>query len=321
MERFRWCFIGCGNLGGRVARQITESGRHAIVSVYARGAERRGAFARQYGAYAASTAEEAIGAPGVDGVYVVTPHPSHDQYARLAIEMGRPVLCEKPFMVSASRAEKVFRLAREKKVYAAEAMWTWFSPVANGVKKWLDEGAFGEVVMAEGAYRAGHEGVPARLTDPHMAGGALLDIGVYPLTYLYRLFGPPEAVRCTGAVAEGIDWQESIELAYPGGRTFRAAASIVDQGSNAYISIEGTKGSVYIPTFYGADAAELARPDGTRERVEGDGSFAHEFDAVAAEIRAGLTESKAVPPSATVGVLKIMDECRRQMGLKYPFES
>ena len=112
MDSFGWCFIGCGGLAGRVARQIAATGRHRIVSVYARDEGHRAAFAGAWGARAADSAEQAVAAPGVDGVYIVTPHPSHCGYARLAVEMGKPVLCEKPFAVSAGEARALFRLPK-----------------------------------------------------------------------------------------------------------------------------------------------------------------------------------------------------------------
>lgn len=320
MGKFGWCFIGCGSLAGRVAEQITASGRHEIVSVYARGADRREAFGAAYGALAAATAEEAVSAPGVDGVYVVTPHASHCQYARLALERGKSVLCEKPFAVNADQARSVFRLAEERHAYAAEAMWTWFAPVANQVKAWLDQGAFGRIVSAESVYRWYAENCPSRLFDPAQGGGALLDVGVYPVAYLCRLFGRPSAVRCRGTVERGVDWEEEIELTFPGWGTFRASVSIRDRQNQERFSMTGTQARIDIPRFYGADRAELIRADGGRQVTEGDGSYVREFDAAAEEIRAGLTESRFVPHLATLETLEVLDECRRQMGLVYPME-
>ncbi len=320
MEKFRWCFIGCGSLAGRAAEQLAATGRHAIVSVYARSADRREAFGTRYGALAAATAAEAVSAPGVDGVYVVTPHASHCQYARLALEHGKPVLCEKPFAVSADQARAVFRLAEQRQLYAAEAMWTWFAPTANQVKAWLDQGAFGEILRAEGVYRWYAENCPSRLFDPDQGGGALLDVGIYPVAYLCRLFGQPSAVHCRGTVERGIDWEEEIDLTFPGRGTFRASVSIRDRRNQERFSMTGTLARVEIPRFYGADRAELIRADGSREIIEGDGSYVREFDAVAEEIRGGLTESRFVPHRATLETLEVLDECRRQMGLVYPME-
>lgn len=142
---FGWCFIGCGTLAKQVAKQITESGRHKIVSVYSRNIEKSGKFAGQYGASACNSAEDAIAMEGVEGVYVVTPHNSHYMYTKLALKLGKPVLCEKPFTVSAAQTRELITLAREKRLYLAEAMWTWFAPVANQVKIWLDNGEFGQI--------------------------------------------------------------------------------------------------------------------------------------------------------------------------------
>ena len=103
---FGWAFIGAGTLGAKVAKQITKSGRHWIAAVYVRNAEKRAAFAADYKAYAASSARDAITAPGVDGVYIVTPHPSHYEYAKLALELGKPVLCEKPVTLERFGGEK-----------------------------------------------------------------------------------------------------------------------------------------------------------------------------------------------------------------------
>lgn len=320
MDSFGWCFIGCGGLAGRVAAQITATGRHRIVSAWSPTAEHRQAFAARWGASAADTAAEAIAAPGADGVYVVTTHPGHYEYARLAVEAGKSVLCEKPFTVGAGQARSLLRLAEERGVYAAEAMWTWFAPAANAAKGWVDAGRFGRFSRIEGVYRMGHEGLASRLTDPAQAGGALLDIGVYPVCYLYRLFGMPLSVRCEGEVRHGIDWRESIELAFPGGEQGRVDVSILDQGETARIHLAGDKARLELDRFYGADRAVLTMADGSTETVAGDGSYVCEFDAVAREIRQGLVQSRLVPHRATLDVMEILDECRRQMGLRYPFE-
>ena len=144
-QAFRWAFIGTGRLAGQVAKEITASGRHRITSVYTRRPERCAEFAAAYGAYAAASAEEAVSRPDVDGVYIVTPHTSHAEYSLLSMRLGRPVLCEKPVTTDARQAAEMIRLSEEKGIYFSEAMWTWFSPVANKVKEWLDAGEYGEI--------------------------------------------------------------------------------------------------------------------------------------------------------------------------------
>lgn len=315
-----WCFIGCGKLGHIVADQILPSGRHKIVSAYTRRMEQCEEFALKYGAKACASAEEAIRAEGVDAVYIVTPHSSHYEYAKLALEMGKPVLCEKAFTVTAEETRELIALAKEKQLYLAEAMWTWFSPVANRVKKWLDDGEFGELTNVQVHCRGDGRGYARRVTEPAAAGGALLDVGVYSITYLYRLFGKPEVLDCRGVVADGIDWEEEIDLKFPGGEVYTTSASVRDPLSKPLVILEGTKARTEIPKFNSTNQAELVRADGTREKFEGNGNYLNEFDLAAQEICEGLLESRYVPLQHTLDIMEIMDDCRARMQLKYPFE-
>lgn len=320
-QAFGWCFIGCGRLAKQVADQLAASGAHRVVSVYARNAEKTEAFATQYGAAACKSAAEAMTWPGVEGVYIVTPHNSHFAYAKLALTLNRPVLCEKAFTVDAAEARELAALAREKRLYLAEAMWTWFSPVAQRVKRWIDAGELGQMQTASICCHQNSVGYAPRVTDPNAAGGALLDMGVYAVTYLYRLFGMPSKVRCTGTLSDGIDWGEEIELRFPSGLCGTASVSIRDANGGRKLLLQGTRATVEVPEFNCAQTAWLRRADGTEERATGDGGYQNEFDLTAAEIRQGLTESRFVPLQATVDVMEILQECRAQMGLRYPFET
>lgn len=319
-EPFRWCFIGTGRLAHQVAAEITKSGRHEIVSAYSRRIESARQFASEFGDIAFDNAAEAIAADGVDGAYVVTPHSAHYEYVKKALELGKPVLCEKSFTTDAAQARELFVIAKKQGVYLAEAMWTWFSPIANKVKEWLDSGAFGEIEEVAANYHSDSRGYAARVTDPNLAGGALLDVGVYPITYLYRMFGKPEKVQCVGTLENGIDLKEDVTMHFPNGKAFIASASIVDDIGTEQFRLVGSKGEVSIPFFHSANEVTLQRKDGENESFIGDGSFLNEFDRVAEEIRMGRTESAFVPMQATVDVMDIMDECRKQMGLIYPFE-
>ena len=317
---FRWAFIGAGTLGKQVAREITASGRHQIVSVYTRNPEKRAAFAREYGAFAAETALQAMDRADVDGVYIVTPHTSHAQYTLQALSLGKPVLCEKPVTTDAEQAEEMIRLSREKGVYFAEAMWTWFSPIANKVKEWLDHGAYGDILQARMTYRMMSLHYAPRVSDPNVGGGALLDVGIYPLTYFYRLFGYPEKIVCRGTLKNGIDTKETVHLHYPGGKIFTASISIVDCWGLEKMKLLGTKGETVLPFYHYANQVTLRKKEGGTEKFQSDGGMLNEFDRVAEEIRQGRKESAYVPHEATLNVMKMMDECRRQMGLVYPFE-
>lgn len=253
-------------------------------------------------------------------MYIVTPHPSHYEYAKLALELGKPVLCEKPVTTDAQKAKEVIRLSEEKGVYFTEAMWSWFSPVARKIKAWYDAGEYGEIKEFSMNYHMKSINYAPRVSDPNQAGGALLDIGVYPITYALRILGKPEKVVCTGTIKGGIDTDEEITLHYPGGKVCHISTSILDMKGLERLKLVGTKGKTDLRFFHSMNRVTLERFGGEKENFQGDGGMLNEFDLVSQEIREGLTQSRFVPHEATIGVMEIMDECRRQLGLVYPFE-
>ncbi|MBP5623273.1 MAG: Gfo/Idh/MocA family oxidoreductase [Lachnospiraceae bacterium] len=317
---FKWAFIGTGTLANFVGDELMGSEKHDITAVYSHTPEKCKAFADKYQATAYSSAEEAMKAPDVDGVYIVTPHNSHYEYAKLALELKKPVLLEKPFTVKAAETKEIFELAKKQDVYIAEAMWTWFADVANYVKFWYDCGLFGKITKVHVDYRCDGRNYAARVTDPLKAGGAILDIGVYALTYLYRIFGKPETMVCNGKLANGIDEGEEITLTFKNDITATCSICCVEPEFKEQVIIEGTNASVVVPDFHYANEVTLKRVGEDDITVKADGSYLNEFTRVAAEIRSGLKESAYVPPKATIEVMELIDECRRQMDLVYPFE-
>lgn len=319
MEQFGWCFIGTGHLARQVAQQILASGRHRIVSCYTRNIDNAKAFAGEFGAQAYAQPEDAICAPGVQGVYVVTTHNVHFRFAKLALELGKPVLCEKAFTVTAAETDELIALARQKKLYLAEAMWTWFSPAPYQAKQWIDSGEIGPVRHAEFTYHM--KSVAPRAYDPHRAGGALLNITVYPITYAYRLFGYPESIESTGVITNGIDQSEEIHMRFPGGITCHISASSVDMKGFEKMTIRGEKGSITALLYHAMNRVTLRKGWFRKTTFRGPGpimnTYLNEFDIVADEIRRGLTESEFVSLQATSDVMHIMDTIRGQIGLEY----
>lgn len=320
METFGWCFIGTGKLAGLVAQQLAGT-RHKIVSCYTRNFENAKVFAESVGAKAYEEAADAITAPGVDGVYVVTPHNAHFRFAKLALQLGKPVLCEKSFTVTAQETKELIDLSREKGVYLAEAMWTWFSPAANQAKAWVDSGAIGEVTGADFTYHMISR-YGGRTVDPRRAGGALLNVTVYPITYAYRLFGYPETIEATGVIAGGVDQSEEIDMTFPGGIRCHISASAVDKKGFERMTIRGSRGAIKAPLYHALNRVTLRKGIFGRKVFKGPGgifnSYVTEFDIAAREIREGRTESVMVPLQATYDVMKIMDTIRGQIGLEYP---
>jgi len=317
MEKFRWAYIGSGNIAKSTARNIT-GGEHAISAVYSRNQSKANSFAKKYGAKAYKSFDELLNDGEFDGVYIATPHTSHLDYSIKAMQAKKPVLCEKPVGVSVDEVDKMLSVSKENGVYFCEAMWTWFSDVALKVKEWIDDKRIGEIksVHIDYAFPGLMMSKDSRVLTPETAGGALLDIGIYPITYCYNLFGYPETIKCDGIIKGGIDVAETVTLGYG---DFDCVLEMSLSKLKEGCKITGTKGEINVPIFHMARLAEL-KADGKKESFCGKTNYLIEFTRVAEEIRAGKTESDYIPHLATRDCMRIMDECRKQMGLVYPFE-
>lgn len=318
MEKFRWAYIGSGNIAHSTARDILR-GDHKIISVYGRNAEKSKAFAEKYGAKHFADFESAVNRSDVDGVYIATPHTSHVDYAVSAMRLGKPVLCEKPVGVSTGDADILIHTAKEENIYFCEAMWTWFSDVALTVKKWVQSVEIGDIRRVKINYAFPGILMPkdSRVLLPETAGGALLDIGIYPITYCYNLFGYPKDILCRGRLKNGIDISETVMLVYD---SFECTLhmSLCTLKENCFI--EGTRGTVSLPAFFHMASRAVLKNENGRRVFSGKTDYLTEFTRAAQEIRSGKKESSYIPFAATRSCMRIMDECRRQLGLVYPFE-
>ena len=317
MSHFRWAYVGSGNIAKSTARSITK-GAHDISAVYSRNAEKAKSFAAKYHAAVFDSFDELLQSDCFDGVYIATPHTSHLDYSLKALQAGKPVLCEKPVGVTAAEAEAMIAAAKENNTYFCEAMWTWFSDVALTVKQWINEKRIGDIkeVHIDYAFPGLMMSKNSRVLTPETAGGALLDIGIYPITYCYNLFGYPKDIACNGTLKNGIDIAETVVLGYEGFNcTLEMSLAKLKEGCK----IIGTEGEISLPVFHIAALATL-KAGGKKETFTGKTDYLTEFTRVAEEIRAGKTESDYIPFEATKSCLQTMDECRRQMQLVYPFE-
>lgn len=316
---FQWVYIGSGHIAEKTAADVTR-GEHRIAAVYGRNKETAAALARKYGAAVYDTAQDAIRHPGADAVYIATPHTSHVEYACLAMRLGKPVLCEKPVGVTEADVQTLIACAKENNVYFAEAMWTWFSDVAQTVKEWVQSGRIGTPTHAELYYYFPGLMKPrtSRVRKPETAGGSLLDVGIYPITYCYNLFGVPDEIACEGTIRDGIDIEEHVTLRY-GGLTCELHSGLNNLRESCLVV--GTKGTVNLPVLFHVASKATLKTETEKEVFRGKTDYLTQFDHVAADIRAGKKESALVPHEATLQCMKIMDECRRQMGLRYPFEA
>lgn len=315
MSKFRWCYIGCGSIAGKVAAN-TVRGNHVVSSVYSRNFESAKDFAEKHGATAYENFDDAI--MDCDAVYIATPHTAHVEYAVRAMKAGKPVLCEKPVGVTEKDIDILIETAKENNVYFCEAMWTWFSPVALKVKEWVQSGEIGDVknVTVHYAFPGIMKPKTSRVRNPMTAGGALLDIGIYPITYCYNIFGYPDEIICKGDIEDGIDVAETVILKY--GKT-ECKLMMSFKYLKEDCKFVGTRGKINLPLFHVAPIVKLKNENGS-QHFSGITDYLTEFDKVSEEIKSGKKESEYIPFEATKMCMRIMNECRKQMNLVYPFE-
>jgi predicted dehydrogenase len=326
-ERLRWGIIGTGGIATAFANDLQLLDDAELVAVGSRAQDTADAFGAKAGARNRHPSYESlVGDPDVDAVYVSTPHPGHHSATRLALEAGKPVLCEKPFMLNVAEADDVIGLAGSRGLFLMEAMWARFLPHMVRIREILAAGTLGRIVTVQADHGQWFAYDPAfRLFAPGLGGGALLDLGVYPISFASSVLGPPRRVTAVGDLTDtDVDGQTSVLLQYAGGAqavlttTLWAAgpnrAAIV--GTDARIEIDGTW---YTPTSFSV----LDRDDQVLERFD-EPRVGHGLRYQAAEVarclRAGLTESPVLPLEESRSVMATMDEVRRQIGLTYPGE-
>ena len=324
-DDIRFGMVGHGHITGQFLGAIEVVGGAHVGAVAGRNAGRAQAFAQAQNIPAAfGSVGEMLQAEQLDAVYICTPHPSHVEAAIACIEAGVAVLVEKPLAPNLEGATRIVTAARNAGVFAMEAMWTRFLPVYEVVRRWIDEGRIGDVRQVTAAFGFASPIMPEhRLFNPDLAGGSLLDVGVYPLALARWLYGaPPTEYGVVGRVGEtGVDEVVSIAASYPGdGLAQLGCATVANLDLNAVIS--GTAGSIEIPVFFAADRAIL-RAGGQEETEEVPhraNGFEYEIQEVVDCVRAGRTESERMPLSLTLEMAGLCDEIRGKLGVVYPFE-
>jgi predicted dehydrogenase len=323
---FRWGIIGNGGIAKAFARDLSYFNSHIVQAVGSRSLEKAGVFALEFpGCTSYGSYEELVADPMIDAVYVATPHPQHVANTILALKAGKPVLCEKPFAVNAIEAQAMVATARENDVALLEAMWTRFLPHIAQVREILSSGAIGEVVNVEadhGQYLIDSKN--PRLTEPSLAGGALLDLGIYPVSFAHLVLGTPARITATGALTEkGVDSQTSAIFDYDNGAQAVITTTLIT-GTPCRATIAGTLGRIEIDrTFYNPANMRLVMRDGTTTEYPNTYK-GHGLREQAAElermVRNGEIESPLLTHKMTIEIMQSLDEIRTQIGLRYPFE-
>lgn len=321
----RWGILGTGAIARSFAAELARASGHVLEAVGSRSAATAAEFGRRLPCRTHAAYEALCADPRVDIIHIATPHNFHREHALLAIAHGKPVLVEKPFTVNAAEAREVVDAARAAGVFCMEAMWTRFLPATRRVLGWIADGAIGRVleIEADFGFRAPFD-PQSRLFSPALAGGALLDVGVYTVSYACAIAGgPPSRTTATATLAPtGVDEHTTMVMSWDDGTRARLSCSLGTRTPNAAV-IRGTDGRIEVPWFWRADRATLVSAGGAPRTVAlpplGKG-FVHEAVEAGRCLRAGLGESPLMPPEETVAIMSCLDECRRQIGLRYPGE-
>ncbi len=319
----RWGILATGAISATLVDEIRRTPDCEVVAVGSRTEESARRFAAEHGiARARGSYEALIEDEGVDVVYVGASHNAHASAVRHCLEVGRAVLCEKPLTVDAAQTEELVRLARAADVFFMEAMWMRCRPGFAELSGILGSGEIGEVhhLRASLGFVATKEH-PQRLFNPDQAGGALLDVGVYPITLAFATLGQPGEIRALGHLQGGVDRSVAVAMSWPAGATATLGATLEAEIDTSAV-FAGSKGRIEVTEpFHELGALTVSVSGRPSRRVvppaEGRG-YVHEVVEVVRCLRAGLSESPLVPLDESIAIMRILDECRRQIGLNYP---
>ena len=322
----RWGILGPGG----IARAFTSDLRTAGLDVAAVGSRRQqtaDAFAADFGIPRAhGSYEDLVADPDVDIVYVATPHPMHAANALLAIEAGKHVLVEKPFTLNAAEAAEVRDAAAARGVLAMEAMWTRYLPHMVRIRELIASGALGEVraVMADHTQLLPDD--PAhRINALELGGGALLDLGIYPISFAWDVLGAPLSIAASARLGDaGSDTEVATVMAHESGAISTSLSASRAAGPNT-ATVIGTEARIEIDrVWYSATSFRVVGPDGAvreeyRSDIDGRGM---QYQALAAEryLAEGRTDSDILPIDETVAIMETLDEIRELVGVRYPGE-
>jgi predicted dehydrogenase len=324
-QKVRWGILATGGIAAAFATDLRALPDAELVAVASRGVTAAKAFAERFGiprSYGSWT--ELADDDDVDVVYVATPHSAHRVAAGLCLQGGRAVLCEKAFTINAVEARELVDLARTRGRFLMEAMWTYVNPAVRRMTGLVRDGAIGEVRTVHADFGlAGPFDPSHRLRDPALGGGALLDLGVYPISFAQLLLGEPDEVRAWAHLTpEGVDGNTGVLLGYDSGAVAMLGCSLTADTART-ATVTGSRGRIEFPRGFfnpdrfvlhreGHDPEEFVLPDPT--------GYMHEAAEVMRCLRAGLLESPLVPLDGTLAVMRTMDAVRDRIGVRYPGE-
>ncbi len=326
MSKMKVGILGAGRIAGIMADTLQRMDTAQAYAVGARDLNRAREFAGKfsmecaYGSY-----EDMLKDPEVELVYIATPHSFHKEQALMCLEAGKPVLCEKAFTTNAGEAREVLEAARKKNLFVTEAMWPRYMPMAGIIRDFCHSGKIGDILAL-----SANIGAPVfhrpRLYDPNLAGGALLDMTIYPLTFASIAFGDDiEDIEASAVMSkEGVDMQDYIRISYKDGRTAAIYANTLGPTDRQGI-LYGTTGYAIVENVNNYEELKVYDVDrNLTERIVRPAQitgYEYEVQAAVDCIRQGKTECLQMSHKETIRMMELMDSVRRQWGMKYPWEN
>lgn len=324
-----WAVIGTGTIANKFVEDAQHGQDGRFVAVYSRDRDRAESFAKQHGLeHAYDSLESLLDNPDIDIVYVASPHVSHADHAIAAMEAGKAVLVEKPIATSATQAERIYETARRNEVFCQEALWTRFHPAYQDILGDARDGRLGNLKHTHSNFGFIAPSEPEhRLNNPELGGGALLDIGIYPLLLPLDLFGEPEDIEGHVAMGStGVDVSADLVLRYADGQRASVSYSL-DTVLPTTATISGDEGWVEIQSpWFAPDAArwqspKVAGPTNLRHYPVVGSGYHYEFTAVNAYVDVGALESVEHNWERSTALMRVLDRIRKRWGPTYPFEA
>lgn len=323
----KWGIIGLGTISRKFATGLQSAANAEIYAVASRSQDKADAFGDEFGAQKKYSSYEAlVNDAAVDAVYIGTPHTFHKPNTLLCLNAGKHVLCEKPFAVNASEVKEMIALAREKNLFLMDAVWTRYFPIMIKLRELLAEKAIGDVMLVQSdfGYRTGSINPDSRTYSLDLAGGALLDVGIYPIQLASMIYGkqPTDITSQVTLGTTGVD-ELSVSVFKYSDYEMATMTTAVQLNTPHETRIMGSKGLISIPDWWHPTemTVQIQGEDPQTYTYELDGNgYNYEAEEVGRCIREGLTESDVMPLDETLAIVETMDKIRQQWGLQYPSE-
>lgn len=326
MSNFNWGILGPGGIAKAFATDLKLLDGHSVAAVGSRTLKNAQDFANTFGGTAYGSYEALVADPSIDAIYVATPHPAHKDNVVLALNAGKPVLCEKPFAVNAKEAQEMVAAAQKNNVAMMEAMWSRFLPHYAQVREIVASGVLGKIltVHADHGQRLADQNI-VRLVEPALAGGALLDLGIYPVSFAHMVLGNPTKITASGVLTDkGVDAQTSMIFDYADGAQAVLNTTMIEQTPCRAV-VAGVDGWLEIDrVFYTPTSMRVTLFDGSvteyPTKYTGHG-LREQAEAFKKLVQSGHTQSDILNWKETVDIMQTLDSVRSQIGLRYPFEN